>query len=343
MSPLRFAAETFLEDALEAQPDLLGVDVLIIGRQVELACGGKVDLLAIDRNGTLLAIEAKRDAAAAKAFGQVLGYAYQIATMTYEEIARQCARYLGVPLPIAFAERFGTELPETINVRQLPVLVAPAFNRGAVDVTNLLRGGGVSLLTVKVTGYDIAGSTILASSFERGDASLEARTALSQLNDADHDLRATTVWGLTKFQQTVVRFLTSLERLPRPEVVPLPSLKSIPGVHFDIIGFLVQYVPQFRWKFVPYSLLKLLYGHWAREQASCGVLRYSSTDIHFPRQLKKGMKLIGGWEWDALLAERARPLMSGNEPLADLVGWKKPLTSPRITGYRQVDVGGATG
>lgn len=39
VSPLRFAAETFLEDALEEQPDLLGVDVLIIGRQVELPCG----------------------------------------------------------------------------------------------------------------------------------------------------------------------------------------------------------------------------------------------------------------------------------------------------------------
>ena len=53
--------ENRLEDWLVNDPSLLGIELFIIGRQVFTVNSGRIDLLAVDRDGDLLIIELKRD------------------------------------------------------------------------------------------------------------------------------------------------------------------------------------------------------------------------------------------------------------------------------------------
>jgi len=52
--------ENRLEDWLVNDPSLLGIELFIIGRQVFTVNSGRIDLLAVDRDGDLLIIELKR-------------------------------------------------------------------------------------------------------------------------------------------------------------------------------------------------------------------------------------------------------------------------------------------
>ncbi|WP_161500826.1 endonuclease NucS domain-containing protein [Embleya scabrispora] len=60
MRPAAMPLERDLEDAIKADPDILGEPVLLIGRQVPTANGGFVDLLAVDGEGCLRVLELKR-------------------------------------------------------------------------------------------------------------------------------------------------------------------------------------------------------------------------------------------------------------------------------------------
>jgi RecB family endonuclease NucS len=66
--------ERDLEIWLEKNPDLLGRDLLVIGRQVSTT-SGPLDLLAIDESGALHIIELKRSMLPREAVAQALDYA----------------------------------------------------------------------------------------------------------------------------------------------------------------------------------------------------------------------------------------------------------------------------
>ena len=52
--------EERLEDWVVKDPSILGIDVLLIGRQVTTASQGRIDLLAIDNEANLVVLELKR-------------------------------------------------------------------------------------------------------------------------------------------------------------------------------------------------------------------------------------------------------------------------------------------
>ena len=56
----KLSAEAIIESAIESAPELLGVDVLIIRRQVPTP-SGPLDLLALDGDARLVVVENKRD------------------------------------------------------------------------------------------------------------------------------------------------------------------------------------------------------------------------------------------------------------------------------------------
>ncbi|MDX3265572.1 endonuclease NucS [Streptomyces sp. MI02-2A] len=53
--------ESRLEALIEADPEILGNPLLLIGRQVPTSHGKVVDLLAMDADGSLHVLELKRD------------------------------------------------------------------------------------------------------------------------------------------------------------------------------------------------------------------------------------------------------------------------------------------
>jgi RecB family endonuclease NucS len=67
--------EQRLEDWVVKDPSILGIDVLLIGRQVTSANQGRIDLLAIDDEANLVVLELKRDKAPREIVAQALDYA----------------------------------------------------------------------------------------------------------------------------------------------------------------------------------------------------------------------------------------------------------------------------
>ena len=61
---------------------LLGTDLLVVGRQVETAFGGFLDVLCIDVSGRLHALELKRDKTPRDVVAQVLDYGSWVSNLT---------------------------------------------------------------------------------------------------------------------------------------------------------------------------------------------------------------------------------------------------------------------
>lgn len=113
LSSTRLDQESRLEDLLEEDPNLLGRDVLIIGRQVQTTQDNFIDLLGIDADGDLHVIELKRDRTPRDVIAQALDYASWVRGLTYENIKEIHDDYnADQEFEAKFDERFSSARPE---------------------------------------------------------------------------------------------------------------------------------------------------------------------------------------------------------------------------------------
>jgi len=121
----RLDLESTLEDMIFKNSGVLGVDLLVLGRQVETAFGGFLDLLCIDVDGRLHAIELKRDRTPRDVVGQILDYGSWITDLTVEDLQSICIRYNdGASLEEIFASHYREPLPDVVNIEQRFTIVA---------------------------------------------------------------------------------------------------------------------------------------------------------------------------------------------------------------------------
>ena len=133
--------ESQLEDWLEADVSLLGANLMVIGRQVDTAFGGRVDLLAIDADGAISVIEMKRHRTPRDIVAQVLDYASWVARLDTPAIFAIAERYWqrkGRSFAEAFSERFGMQPPEPLNASHNMVIVASALDPASQRIVEYL-------------------------------------------------------------------------------------------------------------------------------------------------------------------------------------------------------------
>lgn len=120
--------EALIESAVESSPELLGIDVLIIGRQVKTP-SGPLDLLGIDDGGQLVLIENKRDRTPREVLAQSIDYAAFLATLTFDEVLNVYQSYMAksgdgdADLVEAYEDHFGEPL-ETLTATPRMIIVA---------------------------------------------------------------------------------------------------------------------------------------------------------------------------------------------------------------------------
>ena len=85
--------ESLLEQMIVAAPRLLSEDWLLIGQQEDTGFGGRIDLLAITPDGSLVMIELKRNRTPRDVVAQALDYASWLGNLQAEEIASIFARF----------------------------------------------------------------------------------------------------------------------------------------------------------------------------------------------------------------------------------------------------------
>ena len=93
LSASRLASEQKLEDMIVLDPRILSSQWMLIGRQEITSHGGRVDLLAIAPDGSLVLIELKRDRTPREIIAQALDYASWVEQLTPDKIAQIYQRF----------------------------------------------------------------------------------------------------------------------------------------------------------------------------------------------------------------------------------------------------------
>jgi hypothetical protein len=124
------AKEQLLEDMIVADPRVLSDEWMLIGRQEDNGFGGRIDLLAIAPDGSLVLIELKRSRTPREVVAQALDYAGWVEKLRAEEIAAIYSRFApGHNLTQEFRLRFGQDLDEeTLNQSHQIIIVASSLD-----------------------------------------------------------------------------------------------------------------------------------------------------------------------------------------------------------------------
>lgn len=137
----RLDDESRLEDLLEQDVSILGLEVMVVARQVLTSYGKRLDLLAIDAEGDLYALELKRDRTPRDVVAQVLDYGSWIKDLGHQEITDLYAdSHKGARLEEAFEDRFGGTLPDALNQNHHLVIVASELDNSTERIVLYLAG-----------------------------------------------------------------------------------------------------------------------------------------------------------------------------------------------------------
>lgn len=156
--------EAVLEDMIVAEPAILSSEWMIIGRQEDTGYGGRIDLLALAPDGTLILIELKRDKTPREVVAQVLDYASWAEKLEPQDIARIYGRFLpGRSLDEDFLDRFGSPLEtETLNQSHQIVIVAAALDAASERIVNYLNERDIPINVLCFQVFNTEGGQLLS-------------------------------------------------------------------------------------------------------------------------------------------------------------------------------------
>src|SRR2546425_3373306 len=139
--------EQLLEDMIVANPKIVSDEWMLIGRQEDTGFGGRIDLLAIAPDGSLVLIELKRNRTPREIMAQALDYATWVERLTPDKIAQIYQRFSnGGSLAEAFRERFGEELDEeALNESHQIVIVAAELDDSTERIINYLNARDIAI------------------------------------------------------------------------------------------------------------------------------------------------------------------------------------------------------
>lgn len=164
----RLASEQKLEEMIVTAPRILSGEWMLIGRQEITSHGGRVDLLAIAPDGSLVLIELKRDRTPREIIAQALDYASWVEELSSEKIAQIYQRFSGGGnLDEAFHTRFGAELDEeALNQSHQIIIVAAELDPATERIVGYLNS------------HDIAINVVFFQVFQQGQDQLLSRAWL---------------------------------------------------------------------------------------------------------------------------------------------------------------------
>jgi hypothetical protein len=144
----RLANEVMIQDWVRDNPALVGVHGFMLGREVSIANRGRIDLLAMDKDGALIIIELKRDKTPREIVAQVLDYASWVATLTTRDVHDLCLEKNGRTLDELYRECFNAALPDTVNASHQMIIVAASMDettKRIIEYLSEVHGVGINV------------------------------------------------------------------------------------------------------------------------------------------------------------------------------------------------------
>lgn len=144
-----------IQEWIVKTPIILGEELLVIGKEVILPSGKRLDLLCIDKDAALVIVELKRDDSGVSVEWQAIKYASYCANLLPEEIYKQCAGYLGkseLDATKVIEEFIDSDL-ETLNQSQRIILVSREFHSEVISAVLWLRDFGVDIQCTRLAPF----------------------------------------------------------------------------------------------------------------------------------------------------------------------------------------------
>ncbi|HEY0141202.1 MAG TPA: DUF91 domain-containing protein [Thermoanaerobaculia bacterium] len=173
--------EERLESIVHHDASILGLDVMIIGRQVPTDNGKRIDLLAVDGEGALVVVELKRDRTPRDVVAQLLDYGSWVKGLGRDDIGRIWSEQSDVAFEEGFRERFGA-LPETLNESHSLVVVASELDPSTERIVKYLSESGIPINAVFFRCFHDDGREYLTRSWfvEPHEAEARAEKAVTR-------------------------------------------------------------------------------------------------------------------------------------------------------------------
>jgi hypothetical protein len=227
--------ERLLEDLLASTPELLGRELLLIGRQLATE-SGPLDLLALDSDGQLVVFELKRGVLTRDAVAQVVDYASYISALDEEKLARliegSSGRH-GIAQINDFQDWYGGEYPDSDGVLARPakmVIVGLGADDRARRMVTFLNQRGVDIQLLTFQAFRSGSELFLTKEVP---VSVSRRLSSASENSKEGNRRIlhqrASELGSKEFLESVASFL--LERLPGAYQWPAKTAYSfsLPG------------------------------------------------------------------------------------------------------------------
>lgn len=169
--------ERRLEDWIESHPDILGERLLLVGRQVQTAYGGIIDLLAVDNEGRCVVIELKRGRTPRDIVAQALDYVSWVSELQDTDVRDRIARMSGLCFNDAYRNRFGeVNTPEKLNTDQRILIVATDIDGATTRIVEYLtRRYGIDVNVVALSYFKVGEQELLARTWTVDPTELAGR------------------------------------------------------------------------------------------------------------------------------------------------------------------------
>ncbi len=135
----RLDFEKHIQDWVFKDPALIGIDALILGKEVQRGDDGKrIDILAMDRDGNLIVVELKRNKTARETVAQALDYASWVRHLGADAIQEIARQYRKANLSELYHARFGEALPDKLNTSHQIIVVASELDAASKRIIEYL-------------------------------------------------------------------------------------------------------------------------------------------------------------------------------------------------------------
>lgn len=160
----KLASEALLEDMIVRDPRILSREWMLIGRQEVTTHGGRIDLLAIAPDGSLVLVELKRDRTPREIVAQALDYASWVADLGADRITQIYTRFKpGQSLEADFQQRFGSALDEdNLNHAHQIIIVAAELDPSTERIVQYLNDRDIAINVLFFQVFEHGGQQLLS-------------------------------------------------------------------------------------------------------------------------------------------------------------------------------------
>lgn len=185
----RLTSEAMLEDMIVRDPRILSPEWMLIGRQEITTYGGRIDLLAIAPDSSLVLIELKRDRTPREIVAQALDYASWVADLGADRIAQIYGRFQpGRSLATDFQQRFSAPLDEeTLNHAHQVIILAAELDPSTERIVQYLNERDIAINVLFFQVFEHAGQQLLSRAWLIDPGETQANAAQAAMGKADKE------------------------------------------------------------------------------------------------------------------------------------------------------------